>query len=165
MTRKSTARLGPDSATANDDHGEPGGAADQRSRLLVSKTIVNLAVDAMLLSLAVLLLFIAAVLRFVFPAPSMSGGWTLWGFGYDAWSNFQFALVAVIGLAILLHVMLHWSWVCGVVVTKLLGRSGRGARLDDGVQTLWGVGMLIVMINIVGLLVGLAYLTVQGPGG
>ncbi len=131
----------------------------------VSKTIVNFAVDTSLLALVVLMLFTAAVLRFVFPAPSTSAGWTLWGRGYDAWANFQFALVAVIGLAILLHVMLHWPWVCGVVVTKLLRRTGAGQKLDDGQQTLRGVGMLIVVMNILGLLVGLAYLTIRGPGG
>jgi hypothetical protein len=127
--------------------------------------VVNFAVDASLLVLVVLLLFTAAVLRFVFPAPSTSARWTLWGSGYDAWANFQFALVAVIGLAILLHVMLHWSWVCGVVATKLLRRTGARQNLDDGQQTLWGVGMLIVVVNILGLLVGLAYLTIRGPGG
>jgi len=140
-------------------------ASARRSAPRVSKTVVNFFVDATLLVLVVTLLFTAAVLRFVFPAPSTSAGWTLWGRGYDAWANFQFILVAIIGLAILLHVMLHWSWVCGVVVTKLLRRTGAGQKIDDGQQTLWGVGMLIVVVNIVGLLVGLAYLMVRGPGG
>ena len=103
--------------------------AARRGAPRVSKTIVNFAVDATLLVLVVSLLFTAAVLRFVFPAPTASAGWTLWGRGYDAWANFQFALVSVLGLAILLHVMLHWSWVCGVIVTKLLRRSGA--------RTLW----------------------------
>jgi hypothetical protein len=137
----------------------------RRSGPRVSKTIVNFVVDASLLVLVVVLLFTAAVLRFVFPSPSTSAGWTLWGRGYDAWANFQFALVSVIGLAILLHVMLHWSWVCGVVATKLLRRAGAKQNLDDGQQTLWGVGMLIVVVNILGLLVGLAYLMVRAPGG
>jgi hypothetical protein len=125
---------------------------------------VNFAVDATLLVLVVSLLFTATVLRFVFPAPTASAGWMLWGRGYDAWANFQFALVSVLGLAILLHVMLHWSWVCGVIVTKLLRRSGARNTLDEGQQTLWGVGMLIVVVNILGLLIGLAYLTIQRPG-
>ncbi len=129
----------------------------------MSKTVLNFIVDSVLLSLVVSLLLTAAVLRFVFPSPSTSAGWTLWGFGYDAWSNFQFVLVAVIGLAVLLHVMLHWSWVCGVVVTKLLRRSNRAMKLDDGQQTLWGVGMLIIVVNIIGLLLGLAYLMIQSP--
>jgi hypothetical protein len=43
-----------------------------------SKTTVNFVVDAGLLLLVVTLLFTAAVLRFVFPIPSTSAGWTLW---------------------------------------------------------------------------------------
>ena len=74
-------------------------AAGRRPVHWVSKTLVNF-VDASLLVLVVLLFFTAAVLRFVFPASSTAAGWTLWGHGYDAWSNFQFALVAVFGLAI-----------------------------------------------------------------
>jgi hypothetical protein len=73
-------------------------------------------------------------------------------------------LVTILGLAILLHVMLHWSWVCAVTVTKVLRRGRTTAKLDDGQQTLWGVGLLILIVNVVGLLVGLAYLTIQGPG-
>src|SRR4051794_41049597 len=130
----------------------------------VSKTIVNFAVDTSLFVLVALLLFTTAVLRFVFPAPSASAGWTLWGRSYDAWSNFQFSLVAVIGLAVLLHIMLHWTWVCGVVATKLLRRTAAHQKLDDGQRTLWGVGMLIVIVNILGLLVGLAYLSIRAPG-
>jgi len=138
-------------------------ATPRPSGPMVSKTVVNFAVDAFLLLLVVALLFSAAVLRFVFPAPSDSAGWTLWGFDYDAWSSFQFVLVAILGLAILLHVMLHWAWVCGVVATKILRRSAGKAKIDDGEQTLWGVGMLIVVVNVLGVLVGLAYLMLQGP--
>jgi len=129
----------------------------------ISKTIVNFVLDAMLLALAVMLLFIAAVLRFVFPAPTMSAGWKLWGYGYDAWSNLEFALVAVFGLAILLHIMLHWAWVCGVLLSKVLPRSSARQTLDEGQQTLLGVGLLIVVVNLLGALVGLAYLTIQNP--
>ncbi len=92
----------------------------------MSRTMVNFVVDAFLLSITVSLLFITAVLRFVFPPPTAAAGWTLWGTGYDAWANAQFVLVSMIGLAILLHIMLHWSWVMGVVVTRLLGRPARG---------------------------------------
>jgi hypothetical protein len=39
--------------------------------------------------------------------------------------------------------MLHWSWVCSVITTRLLRRSG---KVDDGIQTLYGVGTLIAVI-------------------
>ena len=129
----------------------------------MSRTSINFVIDSFLLVITVLLLFTTAVLRFVFPAPTSAAGWLLWGQDYNAWSNFQFIVTVVIGLALLLHIMMHWSWVCGVIITKLLKRSAREAKLDDGAQTLWGVGMLIVVVNILGLLVGAAYLTVQPP--
>jgi hypothetical protein len=129
----------------------------------MSRTAINFVIDAFLLVITVLLLFTTAVLRFVFPAPTSAAGWLLWGQDYNAWSNFQFIVTIIIGLALLLHIMMHWSWVCGVVITKLLKRPAREAKLDDGAQTLWGVGMLIVVVNILGLMVGAAYLTVQPP--
>ena len=131
---------------------------------MISRTTFNFLLDTVLLVITSALLFTGAVLRFVFPAPTSASGWTLWGQDYDAWSSFQFVLLAIIAMAILLHVMMHWSWVCGVVVTRLLRRPARAANIDDGSRTLWGVGMLIVLVNLIGSLVGVAYLMIQSPG-
>jgi hypothetical protein len=56
----------------------------------------------------------------------------------DQWATVQFALVAVLALGILLHVMLHWNWVCSVVATRLA--RDKKAKLDEGSQTLYGAG-------------------------
>lgn len=130
----------------------------------MSRTMINLLLDTCLMLFTVSLLFTAAVLRVVFPAASAADGWTLWGGDYDAWASVQFVLVSIIGLAVLLHVMLHWSWVTGVIVTRVMGRPARDAKTDTGTKTLWGVAMLIVILNIVGALVGLAYLMIDAPG-
>jgi hypothetical protein len=34
---------------------------------------------------------------------------------YDQWAGLQFGLIATPALGLLLHVMLHWNWVCGIV--------------------------------------------------
>ncbi len=130
-------------------------------RQWISKTMINFVVDAVLLVFVVALLFVAATLRFVFPAPTLAAGWTLWGLGYDAWADFHFVLITLFGLAVLLHIMLHWAWVCGVIATKVM--RGRKAKPDEGQQTIWGVGLMIFIINIVGMLLGLAYLSIQAP--
>lgn len=130
----------------------------------MSRTVVNFFVDLALLLITTALLWTAVVLRFVFPAATEATGWTLWGWGYDDWANFQFALLCVIALTILLHVMLHWSWVCGVVVTRLLRRKKRGATPDEGSQTIYGVATLIVLLNVIGGLVAVAALTIRSPG-
>lgn len=128
----------------------------------MSRTLINLLVDTILLTASVALAWVAVVLRFVFPRPTAAAGWTLWGYGYDDWANAQFGLVAFISFVILLHVALHWSWVCGVVVTRVLGRKKSGTP-NDGEQTIYGVGLLIVIFNIIGLLVAAASLTIQAP--
>jgi len=129
----------------------------------MSRTALNFLVDVVLLLITLSLIFTTTVLRFVFPAPTRSAGWLLWGSDYDSWSNFQFVLMALVAGAVLVHLMLHWSWICGVIITKVLRRSARSIKLDDGSQTLWGVGMLIVVINLLAALVGIAYVMVQPP--
>jgi hypothetical protein len=100
------------------------------------------------------------VLKFIFPRASRANGWTLWGMDYDAWSDFQTGLLGTIFLAILFHIMLHWNWVCGVIAVRFLGRSG---KVDEGLQTLYGVGTLIVLLlATTGLLIA-AEFTIRPP--
>jgi len=122
---------------------------------------VNLLLDIALLVNFVGLCFAAVVVRFVFPPGPTAAGWTLWGFDYDAWNGIQFGLLAVLAGGILVHVMFHWSWVCTMLASRLTG--DRKARVDDGLQTIYGVGLLIVLLNIVGFAVAAAVLTIKGP--
>jgi hypothetical protein len=122
---------------------------------------INLLLDAALLIAFMAVSFTAVVVRFVFPPGPAAAGWTLWGLDYDAWGGIQFALLAVLAIGILVHVMLHWSWVCNVIASRL---AGRGARVDDGLQTIYGVGLLIGLLLAVGSALAAAVLTVQGPG-
>ena len=56
--------------------------------------------------------------------------------------------------------MFHWSWVCNVLAARF---GGRKARVDDGMQTIYGVGLLIVLLNVIGITVAAAVLTIRGP--
>jgi hypothetical protein len=121
---------------------------------------INLLLDAALLVGFTCLCFAAVVVRFIFPPGPAAAGWTLWGLDYDAWGGIQFAMLAILALGILVHVMLHWSWVCHVIASRLMGR---GARVDDGLQTIYGVGLLIGLLLAVGTALAVAVLTVKGP--
>lgn len=126
-----------------------------------SWSLINLVLDAALLVVFMALCFAAVVVRFVFPPGPASAGWTLWELDYDAWGGIQFGLLAVLAGGILVHVMFHWSWVCNVIASRL---AGRGARVDDGLQTIYGVGLLIGLLLLVGVGLAAAVLTVHGPG-
>lgn len=129
----------------------------------ISRTDVNFVLDTLLLVVFSGLVFVAAVLRFVFPAGTQAAGWTLWGGNYDDWSDAQFALLGTFSLGILVHLMLHWSWVCGVVSARLTRRLGRTVRIDESSQTVYGVGLLIGLLNLIGLAIAAAALSVHAP--
>ncbi len=111
----------------------------------MSKTLLNFWVDVSLLVLFLTLLWVSVVLYFLFPPGPANESLTLWGGSVEHWRGFQFGVICLLAVDILLHVMLHWSWVCSVVSKHLLGRK---PTRDDGTQTLIGVGALIAIIHI-----------------
>jgi hypothetical protein len=127
----------------------------------MSRTTVNFLLDSLLLVAFSILVWSAVIVRFVFPPAYDSRGWTLWDLSLDNWLSVQFAMVAVLALGVLIHVMLHWSWVCGVVASRV-SRNKKG-KLDNGTQTLYGVGLLIVILNVLGLAIAAGALMIHGP--
>ena len=127
----------------------------------MSRSVFNLLLDTVLLVAFSILAWSAVVVRFVFPPGPDARGWLLWGLDYDQWATIQFGMIAILALGILLHVMLHWSWVCGILAAKL--SRNKKAKIDDGTQTLYGVGLLIVLLNLLGLAIAVAALSIRGP--
>lgn len=129
----------------------------------MTRTTLNFVIDLLLLLLFIAVLFVSVVVRFVFPSGIEAQGWLLWGLNLGGWSNLQFGLLAVFTFVVILHVMLHWSWVCGVIASWLARDDGKKVKLDDGTQTLYGVGLLIVILHVLGLSIAAAALTIQAP--
>ena len=130
----------------------------------VSKTDINFWLDTFLLLAFTFLCWISIILRFVFPPATKADGWKLWGLDYLAWSDLQFAVLCVLAASILLHVMLHWTWVCGVVNGWVRKRqTAPGPKQDTGTRTLWGVALLIALCNIVGVGIAAAVLMIREP--
>jgi hypothetical protein len=111
-----------------------------------SMTVVNFCLDALLLGLFALYGWVLGVLRFVFPVPSAAEGWSLWGWNFDRWWDFQFSILCAFAIGILIHVMLHWNWVCSVVTNQILQTR---KRPDESMQTIYGVGLLIILLHLI----------------
>lgn len=129
----------------------------------LSRTIVNFWLDTALLVTFLTYSWTQFVVRFVFPPASAAEGWTLWGRPLDHWNEFSFWVLCLLILEVLVHIMLHWSWVCGVVSSKFLHRKGRQRKWSDGEATLLGVGMLAAVLVLLGVTLGWAILSAQGP--
>lgn len=130
-----------------------------------NKTHVNFWLDVFLLVNFLVLCWTSVIVRYVFPASTDATGWSLWGLDYLVWTDIQFATLCILTAAILLHVMLHWTWICGVIESWQRKRRKEATKpaQDTGSRTLWGVGLLIVICNVLGLGIAVAALSVQSP--
>ncbi|HET6425185.1 MAG TPA: hypothetical protein VFG20_15970 [Planctomycetaceae bacterium] len=109
------------------------------------KTLVNFWLDCSLMMLFLVQSWLVTVVTLVFPRGGNGG--TIWGATAGDWLDALFVTSCVFAVGVVLHVMLHWSWICGTISMKLLGRK---AGKDDGTQTLIGVGFLILLLHILG---------------
>jgi len=126
----------------------------------MSKTIINFWLDFLLMILFLVIAWVSTVLHLIFPAGTSAKGWLLWGWDYNEWRGFQYAVLAIFTLGVLIHVMLHWSWVCGVVSTRFLRRKGKP---DYGMQTIYGVILLISLLTLVGTAIAAAQFAIVKP--
>ena len=128
------------------------------------QTMINFWLDTALLVNFVLLIWVAVVVQFVFPPAENAAGYLLWGLSLSQFMEIQFGVLAVFFLGIVLHLMMHWSWVCGVIGSRLFRqKDGQKRAMDDGQRTILGVGLMIVLLNIMGLGIAAAALAIQSP--
>ena len=123
-------------------------------------SVINFWVDAGLLVLLVLLGWESAMLQIVFPAPTLAAGWTLWALTFDQWRDIQFATLCSLAFAVLVHLMLHWNWICSVIATQIVQTR---SRPDEGMQTIYGVATLLAVLHIIAAGVILALVFVRRP--
>ncbi len=129
----------------------------------VSRSVVNFWVDFSLLLLFLSLCGTAVINQYIFPPGPLATGWTLWTLDYDGWRWLQFGLTAAMALGVLVHVMLHWPWVCGVVRVQLLNRRAANRQQEEAATTIYGVATLIVILNLLGGIIAVAALSVRSP--
>jgi hypothetical protein len=129
----------------------------------LTRTDVNFWLDTTLLILFSVLIFVTVVVRFVFPPAEDAEGWSLWSGTMTDWLDAQFVVLALFTLGVVVHLMLHWTWICGVITQRVLPRQGKGRTWNEGLRTIFGVGLMIVILNILGLLIAAAALMIRHP--
>ena len=107
-------------------------------------TIINFWLDVFLAVVFLVQAWLLAVLHVVFPRGA-GNDWKIWGATPLDWSEALFTVYCVFSVGVIVHVMFHWAWICGVVATRLLGRK---AGRDDGTHTLIGVGVIVFLIHL-----------------
>lgn len=126
----------------------------------ISWALINFYLDLFLLVNFICLMWVSAVLQFIFPVGLDAEGWTLWGADVVAWQNLQFTTLCVLTLGITVHVMFHWTWICGVINRQILRRT---VLKPDGTDTLVGVGMIAAIVHIIAIGLLIARWAIQKP--
>jgi hypothetical protein len=117
---------------------------------------INFAID--LLSLLALLAIAATglVLKYVLP-PGIRGGrgLRLWDLSRHEWGEIHFWLSVALAGLVLVHIVLHWAWVCAVVARWFRSKAAGARQLSPGRRAAYGGALLLA---VAGLLFGSVWL-------
>lgn len=119
----------------------------------MNRNKLNLATDVLTLILFQAMVVTGLVVRFLLPPGSggRRGGprLTLWGLGRHDWGDVHFWMSLTLVLLLVVHVGLHWSWVCETVRRAFNPRAE--GRLSNPVRHLYGAMFLAAVAIAIGV--------------
>jgi len=92
----------------------------------MKRNMLNFVVDVATALVMVGMIATGLVVRFVLP-PGSGSRRILWGWGRHDWGDLHFWLAVAVGAVLVVHVALHWGWVCATVVGMVRKRGDGGA--------------------------------------
>lgn len=127
------------------------------------RNMLNFLVDAVTLLTIFAMVATGLVIRFVL-LPGTGGrhggrGLVLWGMGRHDWGDLHFWVSVALGVLLVIHVALHWSWVC-MTVRRSLGGKDAG-QLTAVRRNAYGIGFLVALLALFGGFTWYADSTVQ----
>jgi hypothetical protein len=123
----------------------------------VRKNTLNFVVDLAALVVMLALVATGLLLYFILVPGSRGGqGLALWGWSRHDWGDLHFWLSLSLLALIILHVILHWDWVCFTVRRWVSPAAARTCKMSVGAQWLWGLALTVAVVGLVGGFLGLA---------
>jgi hypothetical protein len=123
----------------------------------LSRTATNFALDCVAF-FALLAVLWSRMVTYVVVPPPVAGEppIRLWGLGHAAWDAMNFWITMAFAVIVLVHLILHWTWVSQFVHQRVKRWTNSRAVLDSGTQTIYGVGFMILVFVVVGGLLAVA---------
>lgn len=120
---------------------------------MLRRSTLNFLVDLVALLAIFVMIATGLVIRFVLPPGTGGGhgegGLALWGLGRHDWGDVHFWTSVVLGVLLVLHVALHWSWVC-MMVKRTLGGTETDQPRAGGCNACGVVFLLAVLFAFMG---------------
>lgn len=112
------------------------------------KNTLNFLVDVVTLLVMLAMVCTGLVMKYALPPGSGGKGLVLWSLTRHEWGDVHFWLSVAIAALLVLHVLLHWAWVCGTV-RRLMGLAqptGRARRFRDNALAVFSLAVLCGLV-------------------
>lgn len=130
------------------------------------RNILNFVVDVVTLLTMLAMILTGLLIKFTLPPRRATGPHrTLWGWDRHDWGDFHFWTAVALGALLLVHVALHWKWVCATVADIVKRGRDKTPVMPGRIRNLYGVGFLAVIAAIIGGFLWLAAAGVETSGG
>jgi hypothetical protein len=110
------------------------------------KNSLNFIVDLLTLLAILLMTGTGLIMYFILPAGSGGRGLVLWGLGRHDWGDIHFWSAVALAVLLVLHLALHWAWVCGTI-RRLVTSGRKGGQPRGKRDNAYGIAFLIVLIG------------------
>ncbi|HKQ47218.1 MAG TPA: DUF4405 domain-containing protein [Phycisphaerae bacterium] len=131
------------------------------------RATLNLIIDVISFAILASMIATGLLVRFVLPPGSRGGrGLSLWNLDRHDWGDIHFGLAASLIGVLLIHLALHWSWVCQVARIAF-GAPAHAPVSSVGVRrTVIGLGVVAGLTVLIAALLFFASANVShlGPG-
>lgn len=116
---------------------------------------INFVTDVVTFLVVLAMAATGLLLKFVLPPGSQGGqGMQLWGLTRHEWGDVHFWLSVSMGALFVVHVALHWNWVCVIVARWFPFESASPGPASARRRSAYGAGFLIA---VTALLIGFVW--------
>jgi hypothetical protein len=129
----------------------------------MKRNTLNFVIDAISAVVTLGMVATGLLLRFVLP-PGSGSRRMLWGWGRHDWGDLHFWLAVGVGAVIVLHIALHWQWVC-VTALRCLPARGQHSSPTLTTRNLVGASLILLLVGVLGGFVWFARATTTNVRG
>lgn len=115
----------------------------------MARGTLNFIIDAVTFMLMLTMIATGLLVRFVLP-PGSGERRSLWDYTRHDWGDVHFWLAVALGGLVLVHLTLHWGWVCSLVSRWFAGADAHGRPKSALHRNLVGVMLLLAVTGLIG---------------
>lgn len=131
----------------------------------MKRSTLNFAIDAATLVVMLAMIATGLLVRFILP-PGSGERRVLWEYSRHDWGDVHFWLAVALGGLVFVHIALHWSWICSLVLSWVPHADSSIKRKSEIRRNLAGAALMIVVAGFVsGFLWIAAHNVVETDGG